>query len=135
MKNKISVIILTYNEEKHIERCIKSLQLFVEQIFIIDSYSTDKTIQVAERLGVKVYQNKWENSHAKQFQWGLNNCPIKTKWVMKMDSDEYIEPELAKQILIKMQSLDDNINGIYLKEKFFLWINGFVGEHFILIYF
>ena len=93
----ISVIILTYNEEIHIERCIKSLQRFVKEVFIVDSFSTDKTQEIAENLGAKFYQNKWIN-YAIQFQWGLDNCPIKTKWIMRMDADEYIELELAQSI-------------------------------------
>ena len=124
MKNEISVIILTYNEEIHIERCIKSLKPFVKEIFIVDSFSTDRTIEIAESLGAKVYQNKWIN-YAVQFQWGLDNCPIETQWVMRMDSDEYIEPELANEIPKKLENIEDNISGIYLKRKVFFmdkWI-------------
>jgi glycosyltransferase involved in cell wall biosynthesis len=124
MKNDISVIILTYNEELHIERCIKSLQSFVNEIFVVDSYSTDRTVEIAKSLGAKVYQNKWVN-HAVQFQWGLDNCPIETEWVMRMDSDEYIEPELALEIPKKLENIEDNISGIYLKRKVFFmdkWI-------------
>jgi len=122
--NDISVIILTYNEEKHIERCIKSLKPFVKEIFIVDSYSTDKTIDIAQSLGAKVYQNKWVN-YATQFQWGLDNCPIKTKWVMRMDADEYVEPLLAKNITNTLSTINDDIKGIYLKRKVFFmdkWI-------------
>jgi len=125
MTNKISVIILTYNEEQHIERCIKSLKPFVKEIFIVDSFSNDRTIEIAKLLGAKVYQNKWENNHAKQFQWGLDNCHIKTKWIMKMDADEYIEPKLANTILNKLNNMNDDITGIYLKRKVFVlgkWI-------------
>ena len=124
MKNEISVIILTYNEEIHIERCLKSLKPFVKEIFIVDSFSTDRTIEIAESLGAKVYQNKWIN-YAVQFQWGLDNCPIETQWVMRMDSDEYIEPELANEIPKKLENIEDNISGIYLKRKVFFmdkWI-------------
>lgn len=120
----ISVIILTYNEEKHIERCIRSLKPFVKDIFIVDSYSTDRTLEIAESLGAKVYQNKWVN-YATQFQWGLDNCPIKTKWVMRMDADEYVEPELAQEIYKAIGELPDNIKGIYLKRKYYFqgkWI-------------
>jgi glycosyltransferase involved in cell wall biosynthesis len=123
MKN-ISVIILTYNEEKHIERCIRSLKPFVKDIFIVDSYSTDRTLEIAESLGAKVYQNKWVN-YATQFQWGLDNCPIKTKWVMRMDADEYVEPELAQEIEKTIGELPDSIKGIYLKRKVYFqgkWI-------------
>ena len=66
----ISVIILTYNEEIHIERCLNNAKKFAKEIFIVDSFSTDKTVEIAERLGAKVYQNPWIN-YSKQFNWGL----------------------------------------------------------------
>ncbi len=124
MKQDISVVILTYNEELHIERCIKSLLPVVKEIFIIDSFSTDKTVQIAEKLGAKVYQNTWVN-YALQFQWGLDNCPIKTKWVMRMDSDEYILPELQNEISNKMQNIQEDTSGIYIKRRVYFkdrWI-------------
>jgi glycosyltransferase involved in cell wall biosynthesis len=116
MKQDISVIILTYNEEKHIKRCIESLLPVVEEVFIVDSYSTDKTVEIAESLGAKVYQNKWIN-YAVQFQWGLDNCPINTKWVMRMDADEYILPELALEINQKIGTLNNDISSIYIKRR------------------
>jgi len=120
MKN-ISVMILTLNEELHIERCIRSLQSFAKEIFIIDSYSTDKTVEIAESLGAKVYKNKWPGNHAIQFQWGLDNCPIETKWVMKMDADEYVLPELADEIQNKMNNIDETISGIYIKRRVYFF--------------
>jgi len=125
VKQDISVIILTLNEEKHIERCIKSLQLFAKNIFIVDSYSTDRTVEIAESLGAKVYLNKWPGNHAKQFQWGLDNCSIDTTWVMKMDADEYVLPELSNEITTNLMRLGNDITGIYIKRRvFFLgkWI-------------
>ncbi len=116
MKQDVSVLILTFNEELHIERCIKSLQPFAKNIFIVDSYSTDKTVEIAESLGAKVYQNKWVN-YAIQYQWGLDNCPIETEWVMRMDSDEYVLPELAKEINVKMDTLEDDVSAIYIKRR------------------
>ena len=120
MKN-ISVLILTYNEELHIERCIKSLLSFAKDIFIVDSYSTDRTVEIAESLDAKVYKKKWPGNHAIQFQWGLDNCPIETKWVMKMDSDEYVLPELANEIQHKMSAVDENISGIYIKRRVYFF--------------
>jgi len=117
MKNNISVLILTFNEEKHIKRCIESVKPFAKNIFVIDSYSTDNTVEIAKSLGAKVYQHKWPNNHAIQFNWGLDNCPIDTEWVMKMDADEYVLPELAEEIKNKLPKLDKNINGIYIKRR------------------
>ena len=117
MKADITVLIMTYNEEKHIKRCIESVIPFAKDVFIIDSYSTDNTVEIAKSLGAKVFQHKWPNNHAVQFQWGLDNCPITTKWVMRMDSDEYLEPKLIELIPQKLNNLDENITGIYIKRK------------------
>ena len=65
--DNLTILILTFNEEMHIERCIKSLQSFAKDIFIVDSYSTDKTVEIAESIGAKIYQNKWPGNHAIQF--------------------------------------------------------------------
>ncbi len=120
----ISVLILTFNEELHIERCIKSLRPFAKDVFIVDSNSTDKTVEIAEALGAKVSQNKWVN-YAVQYQWGLDNCPIDTEWVMRMDADEYVLPELANEIAYKMNTIEDNVSGIYIKRRVYFmdkWI-------------
>ena len=97
----ISVIILTFNEEQHIERCLRSLQGIADTIFVVDSFSTDNTCALATALGAKVYQNKWVN-YSTQFNWGLANCPIATDWTMRMDCDEYLLPELITEIQHKI---------------------------------
>ena len=125
MQQDISIIILTLNEEQHIKRCIESLQGFAKNIFLIDSNSTDKTVEIAESLGAKVYVNKWPGNHAKQFQWGLDNCPIDTTWVMKMDADEYVLPELSNEISSELAKVGEDVSGIYIKRRvYFLnrWI-------------
>lgn len=116
MQQDISVIILTFNEEKHIARCIKSIFPFTHKIFIVDSGSTDKTVEIAERLGAIVQYNPWVN-YAQQFNFGIENNPHKTKWLMRMDSDEYIMPELSEEISSKLAGLNDQISGIYVKRR------------------
>jgi len=113
----LTVIILTYNESIHIERCVKSLQLIAKDIFIVDSFSTDDTLELATNLGVKVYQNEWVN-YSRQFQWALDNCPIETEWIMRMDADEYIESKLGDHILNNLNKVNKNVNGVYLKRKY-----------------
>ena len=120
----ITTIILTYNEEKHIERCIKSLSKLVRRIVVIDSYSTDRTSEICKEYDVDFFQNKWIN-YSKQFQWGLDNSNISTKWSMRMDADEYLEDDLIKELHHNLNKLENNINGIYLKRKVFFkgkWI-------------
>lgn len=117
----IAVIILTYNEEKHIERCIINAQKISKNIFLVDSFSTDATVQIAENLGAIIYQNKWENNYAKQFNWGLNNLPIDTKWVFRLDADEYLTNELIDELHHKIPNIDCDISGVVFPlKRFFL---------------
>lgn len=112
----LSVVILTHNETLHLRRCIESLKPFARDIFVVDSYSTDDTREIAASLGAHFYQNKWIN-YAEQFNWGLQNCPIKTKWVMRMDADEYITPELQQEILQRLPTLTEDITAVYVKRR------------------
>ncbi len=112
----ISVIILTFNEEKHIARCIKSLSTFTDKIFIVDSGSTDKTVEIARSLGAEVSVNQWVN-YATQFNFGIENNPFKTKWLMRMDSDEYVLPELSDEINQKLFLIPEDVSGMYIKRR------------------
>lgn len=112
----ISVIILTFNEEKHIARCIKSLSTFTDKVFIVDSGSTDKTVEIAKGLGAEVIVNQWVN-YATQFNFGIENNPFKTKWLMRMDSDEYVLPELSDEINQKLALTLEEISGMYIKRR------------------
>jgi len=115
--SNITAIILTFNEEKHILRCITSLKDVVLEIFIIDSFSTDRTIEIALENGVTVLQNKWVN-YSHQFNWGLHNCPIKTDWVFRIDADEYLSEALVSELKYLFQKgLPESITGIYLKRR------------------
>jgi glycosyltransferase involved in cell wall biosynthesis len=121
----LSVIILTNNESKHIGRCIKSLLLITDKIFIVDSYSTDNTVEIAESLGAVVVQNTWV-SYAFQFNFGIQNNPNQTQWLMRMDADEYITPELAEELKTSLASTPENISGLYVKRRVVFmdqWIN------------
>lgn len=113
----ISAIILTFNEEMHIRRCLENISSIVKDIFIIDSYSTDKTLEIAKEFeNVTVLQNKWVN-YATQFNWGLKNAPIKTEWVIRLDADEYLLPELIEELEQKMPHLEESTTGITFKRR------------------
>ena len=113
----LTVIILTYNEEKHIQRCIQNIKLLTENIFVVDSNSNDNTVKMSKTLGAKIFNNKWEYNHAKQFNWALNNLPIETEWVLRLDADEYLLPELIEEIKKKLSLLGNNVNGIIFKRQ------------------
>ncbi len=114
--NDVSVIILTHNEEKHIERCIQSLLHFTDKIFIVDSGSTDRTVALAESLGANVMHNPWV-TYAVQFNFGINHTPFKTDWLMRMDADEYVTPELGQEIKETLAALNHDTTGIYVKRR------------------
>ena len=123
-KLDLSVIILTYNEEIHIERCIKSIYGWVNDIFIVDSYSTDKTLEIASRYTNNIYKHEFVN-YANQFNWTLENLPIKTEWVMRLDADEYVTDELRDELLEKLEKFPDEIVGLYVKRRVYFmgrWI-------------
>ena len=100
----ITVIILTFNEEIHIERCIRSVQSLARNIFVVDSFSTDRTVEIAESLGAKAVQHEFIN-HAQQFQWALDHLPIGTEWIMRLDADEYLTQELVQEIQNRLPRL------------------------------
>lgn len=113
----ISVIILTYNEEIHIRRCLENVKKFAKEVFIIDSYSTDRTLEIAKEYGAVVLQNKWENNYAKQLNWGLQHAPITTKWILRLDADEYLMPELIEELNQKLPALADDITGVIFNRR------------------
>lgn len=125
MMTDISIIILTFNEEQHLPRLLNSIKDLNAQVFIVDSGSTDNTIKIAEGFGVSVVFHKWENNHARQFNWGLENLPIKTEWVLVLGADEYLLPELIFEIKEKIPKLEKDILGIIFKRRVYFmnrWI-------------
>lgn len=116
MSNSISAVILTFNEEKHIARCIKSLLALCKTVYVVDSYSTDNTVKISEELGANIHQNPFVN-HAIQFNWALLNCNIESEWIFRIDADEYLENNDTIQIQKSMDSLPFDVNGIRIKRK------------------
>ena len=109
----LTAIILTYNEELHIERCIRSLKHLASRIYVVDSFSTDSTVEIAGRHGAEVVQRKFKNQ-ADQFQWALDNLPIDTDWVMRIDADEYISADLATSMMELIPRAPPSVSGFYV---------------------
>lgn len=117
MPNSLTVIILTYNEEKHITRCIQNLKRVSDNIIIIDSMSTDRTVEIATALGAMVIQRPWPGNHSDQFNWALDNCNITTTWTMRMDCDEYLLDELIDEINTKLPQAKPETGGYIIKRR------------------
>lgn len=117
---KISAVVLTKNEEKNIERCLKSLD-FCDEIIIIDDYSTDKTVEIVHKVHkvYKVFQRKLNNDFAAQRNFGLSKT--NNEWVLFVDADEEISKELKKEIVSLFHGSVVNVNAFYLKRRDYFW--------------
>jgi len=111
-----SFIILTFNEEIHLPRLLESVKDLDAPVFVLDSGSTDNTIAIAKNYGATVLEHRFEN-HPKQWDFALKNFDIKTPWVICLDADQVVTPELNQ----KLSNFKDEdyleIDGIYFNRK------------------
>jgi len=117
---KLSIIILTLNEELNLPECLASIRTLSADIFVIDSGSTDSTRELARASGCHVYEHPFEN-YAVQRNWALDNLPIKTEWILCLDADERLMPELAAEIVVVLSCEEQEYAGFLInKRSFFL---------------
>jgi glycosyltransferase involved in cell wall biosynthesis len=131
----ITAIVLTFNEERNLVACLDSLVGNVAQIIVVDSFSTDRTVEIARRYTDNVYQNPWVN-HAVQYDWATRETTITQPWLMRVDADERCTAEgFAKLRLLVAR---DNIDGIYIRKKIYFmgrWIrHGYYPNYFMRVY-
>lgn len=107
----VTAIILTLNEELHLERCLWSLRQFVEHVIVVDSYSNDRTIEIAQKNGAYVIQREFTN-HAEQFNWALEAVHITSDWIFRLDADEIITSEAPEKITNVLSSLSPEVAGV-----------------------
>jgi len=120
----ITAIILTYNEEKNIKYTLTNIVDLVKYVYIVDSFSNDKTIEIVKSFTSNIFFNKFENN-SKQLNWALRNLPIRTDWVLRLDSDESLTEELKKELIKKLPSLREDKTGVFFKRRVYFmnkWI-------------
>lgn len=111
----LTTIILTYNEEKNIANAINSVKEISKRIVVVDSYSNDKTVEIAKSLGAEIYQNKWIN-YATQYKYAIDNSNIQTKWILRLDADERLTVDSANELnQLCNENENTNINGIVIR--------------------
>ena len=103
--SKLAVLILTRNEENKIKTCIEEALLCADEVIIIDSGSTDKTVDVAKTAGAKVCYREWNNDFAAQRNFALENT--EAEWVLYLDADERMSEEMITDInkIVKSESV------------------------------
>lgn len=115
-KISLTSIILTFNEELHIERCLKNICLISEKVYVIDCFSKDRTCEIASKFeNVEVVQHKWPGNQAAQFNWFIDNHEIASDWILRLDADEYLSGEAVKEITETLPSLPQDVTGCVMK--------------------
>jgi len=113
---KITAIILTLNESIHLKRCLDSVKNVADTIVVVDCFSTDDTVDIAQSYEAVILQRKWTN-HADQFNWALTQLSPDTQWVLRIDADEYLTVDLASEIKDRLPAIDADIDGVYLNRR------------------
>ncbi len=111
----LTAIILTLNEEKNIRECISSIQSIAKRIVVVDSFSTDKTVEIAKEMGAEVIAHEFVNQ-AQQFIYAIETLEIDTKWILRIDADErFTEKSAAELEALTLEHADDDVNGIVVR--------------------
>jgi glycosyltransferase involved in cell wall biosynthesis len=116
---RLSVILLTYNEEANLPACLESLTGLNCEIFVVDSGSIDSTREIATQFGATVVKHSFEG-HTKQWNWALQNLPILTGWVLGLDADQRLTPELAAELhrLFTLERVRlTQVDGFYINRR------------------
>ncbi len=116
MNPNFTFIILTYNEELHLPRILKSIAPLQAKTYIIDSGSTDKTLDIAATHQAEVIYHAFEN-HPKQWDFALKNCVVKTPWIIGLDADQTLSAELFVKLKNFNPKQYENVDGIYFNRK------------------
>ena len=115
--NKVGIILLVYNEEIHLKRCLDNLLLLTSNIYVVDSYSTDNTLNILNEYGINYVQNKFLNQ-SNQLNYAIKNYPFNTNWILRVDCDEILSIELINEIKTSnFLDINSNISGLYIKRK------------------
>ncbi|SOB99947.1 glycosyltransferase involved in cell wall bisynthesis [Rhodobacter sp. JA431] len=113
---RLTVVILTKNEARHIERCIASVADIAQHVLVVDCGSTDGTVALAQAKGAEVLTNPWLN-YATQMNWAIDHVPPETDWIMRLDADEFVTAPLATQIAQHLPNLESTVNGVYVARR------------------
>ena len=113
----VTVLILTLNEEVNLPYALHSVAGWAEQIIVVDSFSCDRTVEIARSFGAEVYENKFVN-HAQQRNWALEVPTYRHQWVLYIDADEQVTPELRDEIAAVLPTVPDEVAGFEMRRRF-----------------
>ena len=119
----VAVVILTYNEQSNLAQALRSVVDWAHEVFVFDSFSTDRTVEIARSYGASVMQHRFEN-YALQRNAALDELPIRSEWVLFLDADEWLPEPLKREIDGRVAG-DPAENGFYLPRRF-IWMGRWI---------
>lgn len=114
--NRLAAIILTKDEENDLPGCLASLRGVADEVYVIDSGSRDRTVEIAKVLGAVVLRHPFEN-YARQFNWAIENIPTEAEWVMRIDADERLDGRQAESVRHLVDRAGEEVSGIELARR------------------
>ncbi len=111
----LTVVILARNEQQNIGRCVGAVR-WCSEVVVIDDGSTDQTVQIAEAAGARVLQHKFE-SFAAQRNWAMERASLRNEWVLHLDADEVMTPELQKALMANLSEVPPEVAAFRMCRK------------------
>ncbi|MFL2931224.1 MAG: glycosyltransferase family 2 protein [bacterium] len=121
--SELSVVILTYNEEENIAQALESVCGWADKVVVLDSFSTDKTVEIASTYPCEIFTNRFKG-YADQRNHSIKNLGVDSEWMLFLDADEWVSVE-AKEEIKKLISKVPKENGFYIKRRF-IWMGKWI---------
>lgn len=112
----LTAVVMTYNEELNIGRCLESVEGWADEVFVVDSFSTDATLGIARRYTCEIVQHVYEG-HPQQWTWALASLPFKHSWILALDADFVVTPELREAIRDVIARDAAGCDGYYVRHR------------------
>jgi glycosyltransferase involved in cell wall biosynthesis len=116
----LSVFILTHDEEQNLPAAIASVHLLGAEVFVVDSGSTDRTVEIARAAGCHVVGHPF-TTQAEQLNWALDHLPCTTDWILRLDADERLTPELVHELPIRLAEAPPEVGAFEVKRRVYFW--------------
>ena len=113
---RLTTVILTLNEQANLPDCLQSIAPLASGLVVVDSGSTDETVAIAHATGAHTLEHPFEG-YGKQRNWALQNLPVQTEWILNLDADERLTPELAEEIRAVIENPPLDIAGYMLRRR------------------
>lgn len=119
MSSPCSVMIFTKDEEAHLAPCLASVR-WCDDVIVIDSFSTDRTLAISKEAGATVYQHRFEGLPA-QRNWALGHVPVKHEWILMLDADERVPPEMVVELRERLRGVPADVAAFSVARRFHMW--------------